>query len=49
MKGKEGHAKAGSELGVYHAMTTVRGWGGEFLISSKEQVGTTMRISLPIV
>ena len=46
-QGKEGHATAGSGLGVYHAISTVRGWDGEFVISSKENVGTTMRIVLP--
>ena len=37
----------GSGLGLYHAKTTVEGWGGHLNISSKLGHGTEVTISLP--
>ncbi|OGS07110.1 MAG: hypothetical protein A2270_03855 [Elusimicrobia bacterium RIFOXYA12_FULL_51_18] len=44
----ETHGKAGGNgLGLYHARTTVEGWGGSFKIESEPGKGTTIRIELP--
>lgn len=39
---------SGSGLGVYHAKKTIESFGGAFDIISKENVGTSITISLPI-
>lgn len=39
---------AGSGLGLYHARTTVEGWGGSFEIASTVGVGTTITLRLPL-
>jgi hypothetical protein len=42
------HGKTGGTgLGLYHARTTVEGWGGTFKIGSEPGKGTTVRIELP--
>jgi two-component system sensor histidine kinase SenX3 len=46
--GKEGHQTAGSGLGLYHAMTTVKSWGGDLSIASLEGQGTTITIKIPL-
>lgn len=44
----ETHGKAGGTgLGLYHARTTVEGWGGSFKIGSEPGKGTTVLIELP--
>lgn len=44
----ETHGKAGGTgLGLYHARTTVEGWGGSFRIGSEPGKGTTVAIELP--
>jgi len=44
----ETHGKAGGNgLGLYHARTTVEGWGGIFKIESEPSKGTTVAIELP--
>ena len=44
----ETHGKAGgSGLGLYHARTTVEGWGGSLAITSEPGKGTTVAITLP--
>ena len=44
----ETHGKAGGNgLGLYHARTTVEGWGGNFKIESEQGKGTSVYISLP--
>ena len=44
----ETHGKAGGNgLGIYHARTTVEGWGGIFKIESEPGKGTTVTIELP--
>ena len=44
----ETHGKAGgSGLGLYHARTTVEGWGGSLNIASELGKGTTVTIKLP--
>lgn len=47
--GKEGHQTAGSGLGLYHAMTTVKSWGGDLTIASVEGQGTTVTIKIPLM
>jgi signal transduction histidine kinase len=47
--GKEGHQTAGSGLGLYHAMTTVKSWGGDLTIASLEGQGTTITIKIPLI
>ena len=47
--GKEDHADAGSGLGLFHAITTVRSWGGDLSILSKENEGTTITINIPVL
>lgn len=46
--GKETHQSSGSGLGLFHAMTTIRSWNGELLITSQVNIGTTLTIILPI-
>ncbi len=42
------HGKAGGNgLGLYHARTTVEGWGGNFKIESEQGKGTSVSIALP--
>ena len=44
----ETHGKAGGNgLGLYHARTTVEGWGGNFKIESEQGKGTSVSIALP--
>jgi len=44
----ETHGKAGGYgLGLYHARTTVEGWGGSIAIASQEGKGTTVTVRLP--
>ncbi|MDP2866906.1 MAG: HAMP domain-containing sensor histidine kinase, partial [Elusimicrobiota bacterium] len=44
----ETHGKAGGNgLGLYHARTTVEGWGGSFKIGSEPGKGTAVLIELP--
>ncbi len=44
----ETHGKAGGNgLGLYHARTTVEGWGGSFKIESEPGKGTVVQIALP--
>ncbi|MCX5792490.1 MAG: HAMP domain-containing sensor histidine kinase [Elusimicrobia bacterium] len=44
----ETHGKAGGNgLGLYHARTTVEGWGGNFRITSEAGKGTAVLIELP--
>lgn len=44
----ETHGKAGGNgLGLYHARTTIEGWGGGFKIESEPGKGTTVAIELP--
>ena len=44
----ETHGKAnGNGLGVYHARTTVEGWGGSFRMESAPGKGTAVTIELP--
>ena len=48
--GKKGetHGKAGGNgLGLYHARTTIEGWGGNFKIESEQGKGTSVSIALP--
>ncbi len=45
--GKEASSASGNGLGVFHAKSSVEGWGGKFIIESKENHGTTIRIFLP--
>jgi len=50
MLGRKGetHGKAGGNgLGLYHARTTVEGWGGNFEIESEPGKGTSVSITLP--
>ncbi|MCB0350125.1 MAG: HAMP domain-containing histidine kinase [Bdellovibrionales bacterium] len=44
--GKAG-TSSGSGIGIYHAKLTVESFGGRFEISSQENVGTMIMISLP--
>ncbi|MCX6125707.1 MAG: HAMP domain-containing sensor histidine kinase [Proteobacteria bacterium] len=37
----------GRGLGLFHAKETVRGWGGDLTIDSKEGKGTTVKVTLP--
>lgn len=48
-RGKEGHQTAGSGLGVYHAISTLKNWGGHIEFQSQENLGTTVIITLPSV
>jgi len=44
----ETHGKAGgSGLGLYHARTTIEGWGGSFIMKSEPGQGTAVLITLP--
>jgi len=44
----ETHGKAGGNgLGLYHARTTIEGWGGSFRIESEPGKGTVVLIELP--
>ena len=44
----ETHGKAGGNgLGLYHARTTVEGWGGNLKIESEQGKGTSVLIALP--
>jgi len=44
----ETHGKAGGNgLGLYHARTTIEGWGGRFTIESEPGKGTIVLIELP--
>ncbi len=46
----ETHGKAGGTgLGLYHARTTVEGWGGSLKIDSKPGAGTVVTIELPAI
>lgn len=45
--GKEG-TESGSGLGVYHAKKTVESFGGNFIIQSREGLGTEIRMEFPI-
>lgn len=45
--GKENLDQSGSGLGVHYAIKTIKSFGGEFFIESKEHVGTTVTIVLP--
>lgn len=45
--GKEG-TTAGSGLGLFHAIQTIKSFGGKLLIKSKENEGTTITIFMPI-
>ncbi len=47
--GKESSGTSGSGLGVYHAKSTVEGYGGKFEIQSREGHGTLIQIQLPRV
>ncbi len=47
--GKDASGGSGSGLGIYHAKASVEKWGGQFSISSKENFGTTICITLPEV
>jgi signal transduction histidine kinase len=47
--GKESHKTAGSGLGLYHAVTTVKSWGGDLSITSLEGHGTTITIKIPLI
>lgn len=38
----------GRGLGLFHATETAKAWGGTLTIESKEGVGTTVKISLPL-
>jgi signal transduction histidine kinase len=44
--GKEGHATAGSGLGIYNAIQTLKEWSGELKISSIEGSGTSVTVIL---
>ncbi len=39
--------KNGTGLGLAHAYLLVQNWGGQFTIDSKENIGTTVTVSLP--
>ena len=44
----ETHGKAGGNgLGLYHARTTIEGWGGSFTMKSEPGQGTAVLITLP--
>ncbi|HBB68109.1 MAG TPA: hypothetical protein DCZ93_12625, partial [Elusimicrobia bacterium] len=44
----ETHGKAGGNgLGLYHARTTIEGWGGSFIMKSEPGQGTAVLITLP--
>ncbi len=44
----ETHGKAGGNgLGIYHARTTIEGWGGSFTMKSEPGQGTEVLITLP--
>lgn len=46
----ETHGKAGgSGLGLYHARTSVEGWGGSFRLGSEPGKGSTVTIELPAI
>jgi signal transduction histidine kinase len=47
--GKEEHQTAGSGLGLYHAVTTIKSWGGDLTIASLEGQGTTIKIKIPLI
>lgn len=44
--GKEG-TESGSGLGIYHAKKTVESFGGNFIIQSRESLGTEIRMEFP--
>lgn len=44
--GKENNKQSGYGLGLYHAQTTIQGWGGKLNIISEEGQGTEIIISL---
>jgi len=46
-RGKTYGKAGGSELGLYHAYTSVESWGGQIEIQSKIDNGTTVIITLP--
>lgn len=46
-KGASQGKAGGTGLGVYHAKTSVEGWGGVFRIDSAQYKGTTVTIELP--
>jgi len=45
--GKENSNQSGSGLGVHYAIKTIKLFGGEFFIESKENIGTKVTILLP--
>ena len=46
-KGASFGKKDGNGLGLYHAISTVKKWGGNLTIDSKWGVGTQIRLTLP--
>lgn len=46
--GKENHKISGSGLGLFHAINTIKSWGGKLSITSELEKGTTVVIQIPI-
>ena len=47
--GKENLSESGNGLGVYHAIKTIKLWGGNLEISSQPGYGSEFKITLPLV
>jgi len=43
---KQDHSTAGSGLGLYSAIQFLKGWGGDLVVTSKLNVGTTITLKL---
>lgn len=46
--GKEDLKESGTGIGLYHAIETVKKWGGNLYLESTEGVGTIVNIELPL-
>jgi signal transduction histidine kinase len=45
--GKETRFEAGSGLGVFHAYQNIKTWGGDIIYTSRVNIGTQVKITLP--
>ncbi len=48
-RGATFNKEGGSGLGLYHAVNTIKSWGGALTVDSKEREGTRIFIKLPLV
>src|SRR5690606_25318494 len=47
--GKDSHKTSGFGIGVKHAIDTIKSWEGDINFSSKEGIGTSVTIKLPLI